>query len=341
MRVCFVLSTDGSDCFPDATLIAASCVRRLHPSAEIALALDEQSSRCLHDKRHPVTDVVDEVRTCQAPKHPDLVCRNRFVKSRLRLSFDGPFLYLDADALVIRPIDRLFENEADFSATPNRHRGRPVSHFPSEVAPAYQSLGWTYPTRDYFNGGVLYFADNERTRRFAEDYHRRWLEHGSIIGSYRDQAALNAALNESDLRIERLAIEYNATIDAAPCFARKARIWHFFTRDGAPRPESLLGHLVTQFHATGDIDWATFDCAVATDNPWIGGEHRYWGEKGNGFVDEQYLQWTDDALDADDIEAAAYFLRERVVRKPVSRRTWGRICRFAWRRIHTLQKGIG
>ncbi len=255
--------------------------------------------------------------------------------------FDGPLLYLDADALVIRPIDRVVQTSADFAATLNRHRGRPVSHFPPEVAATYQSLGWRYPTRDYFNGGVLYFADNQRTRRFAEDYHRRWQDHGAKTGSYRDQAALNAALNESQLRIQRLPIEYNATIDAAPCFARKARVWHFFTRDGSPRPESLLGYLVDRYRAERAIDWETFDRAVETDNPWIGGGHPFWDERSNGAIDQQYLRWTEDALDSGDIEAAKYFLRERVLRKPVSRTTWRALCRFGWQRICGFPKSSG
>lgn len=111
-------------------------------------------------------------------------------------------LYLDADAIVLRDLRPLMETDLD---------GRPLAAVPDEQNPVLEGgralPGWPDlglpPTREYFNSGVMLIDLPECERRglFAEC--RRFLGDMPQHVRFWDQDALNWAVRDDWLRLDR------------------------------------------------------------------------------------------------------------------------------------------
>ena len=331
MHVAFALTAGGPDAFCAMTAVAAHAVRRLHPDAAVTICTDERTAAAGVADPPWWPDGVRFVTVETGMDSP--VARNRFVKTKLRDVLDGPFLYLDGDALPVRPLDGLFADGpgghgADFAGVPNRYRGAAFAQFPPESRPDYDRLGWDVPAGPYVNGGVWYCGDTDAARHFGETYHALWRRFHEVTGSPKDQAALNAALDRSGVTAAALPLRFNAFVDAAPCFARGAHVWHFFCRGGGPAAGSLLAALTDRMRADGRVDWDLYDAAADRDDAWLP------DAPGRAGVLEKCLHEGRSAARAGDFEAAWRFVSERVRRKPLSHRTWLLAAGTAARRLN-------
>ena len=180
----------------------------------------------------------------------------------------GRFLYLDADTLVVRRLNKLWENsESVLSAALDRNYRNPGPHFPSWVVPLYESLGWRCPLQEYFNTGVLVVSDEPSVHEFFEEWHARWnctVKQGCVL----DQPAFNSAVASTSIRLTQLSTRYNGMVDADPQLARRANVLHFFTNQGQPTSGTLLWHLINAAVGNGDIDWNQVDECVRQGHPW-------------------------------------------------------------------------
>lgn len=273
LQVCYILSSDGeSDAYAGMTFVSASLVRRLHPAARVVLLLDEVAAAALGRKSARVLTIADEVRTVQTGL-ADQRLRSRFVKTRMRSEIDGDFVFLDADAIPVRPFDRMFRGREPLALVLDRNAKERQPGFPEWVGRVYGELGWRTPLPHYFNSGVMFWRDTPETRRLGEEWHRRWRAFCDHRGGsdHRDQPALNSAIDALGVPVRIMPPAYNAMIEASPALARGARIFHFYTSasGGLPQPDTLLRHLLDCLSQTGEIDWPAVRRAAWFRDPWM------------------------------------------------------------------------
>jgi len=220
------------------------------------LATDSARTLRLHGYDGPVRVVTD------VPSHDlvDLECEtlvvgslpggfaSRFHKTQLyRWSFERT-LFLDADTIIISPIEEVWEllRGHDLAMAPDMHPyvsdviSRSVND-PNRRAPEYQlmsELGLN--DRRYYNSGVMLFDQNGRMSRMFHRWHQEWNRFGG-----EDQLALVRAIAATGTRVSTLDSAWNRRPKAFSSVddARSAgvRILHFLSRQRPLLNDAYLG----------------------------------------------------------------------------------------------------
>jgi len=224
-RLVYALSSLPGDLFAETAAVSATSVRRAMPDARIELLLDHITAKHLHGSRAKVRDLADAVHTVRAPMDRPLE-RSRYLKTVMRVSVPGDWLYLDADTVVTAPLDEIWtladEAGADIAAAPDRalpparHRQRDPQRW------LCKQLGWTFPPPREFHAAVLLMRDTPLMHRLSIEWHRRWRQ-SSTLEVYSDQLPLNTALaNMSDVSVLELPDHLNPTSADSRAITRRA-----------------------------------------------------------------------------------------------------------------------
>ena len=266
-QICFVLTSDGRDVHADMTLISAQFIRRSNRNVSIVVLSDDESEACLTQRRHPLLGYVDRLVPVSAPSGP-AGFRNRFVKTQMRRHLEGPMLYLDADTLVLKPLDEIFSCDAAIGAVSN-HNG-PAN--PCEIGKVekkvFLQIGWPVPRHWYVNGGVLYLNDSNDTHRFFDAWHAKWQIANNVTGKHFDQPSLNSALNETSPSFCLLDHRFNAQVCISPWSARGAAIWHIYHSALHPSPKNVLETCLRVVRDNGSLPELLIDEISRGEHPW-------------------------------------------------------------------------
>ncbi|GAG50517.1 unnamed protein product, partial [marine sediment metagenome] len=86
------------------------------------------------------------------------------------------------------------------------------------------AMGWRAGPSVYINGGVLFYNDTANARRFASVWHDKLIQCWGQRQGHLDQPALNAAVFETQPKIEILPHRFNAQINAEASVAKDATL---------------------------------------------------------------------------------------------------------------------
>lgn len=267
VKAVYVLVAEQVDIYVLCSYLSVALLRRIHPDAQICLLCDTTTRELLEKSDVPLLSEVQEVLVCDLDE-PRPVVRSRYLKSHMRNLVEGDFVYLDADALPVRPISQVWNQDFTIAAVLDRNFGHPYPHFPDWVAQLYARYGWS-PAVHYCNAGVVFWRDNPEGRRVGEVCAERWQTYFQKEGQYRDQPAFNSALQTVQPALKILGVEYNGMVEASPWYGRKANILHFYVSDHQPNEKILLGYLLEYWRKHREIDWKTLDRTLARDSFWV------------------------------------------------------------------------
>lgn len=234
--------------------VSVASLRNVHPHARIDVHAwpEPAKTRVWEMLRAQATRVtVDEV-----PDGMDARGASRWLKTTLRQRTDGPYVFLDGDTLVVRPLDSLSgaAEAGRLAAVRDRNRAAPRPGWPHWTGALYRGCGWPTPPKLYLNSGVVAWPDTEAARELSADWHARW-KLSRQRGVNVDQPAFNAAVDARPIdEFEVLPDRFNALIDADPRLAAGAHVLHFFAGVKGPRPATVFDALVARLAERGDFD---------------------------------------------------------------------------------------
>ncbi len=267
--ICFVVAAPDLGLHADMATVAALAVRRLHPRSRIVLAADEPTAHAIEQRGHPLREIANDI-AVYATGNDDPRVSSRHLKTILRQLVKGDFLYLDSDAIAVKPLDRDWPKGADVALARDwNERGIPSDAL-NYVETLRATLGWHFPPDRYLNGGVMFVRDTTAAQAFYKDWHRRWRE-GLSVGVAQDQPALNSALAKGIAKVTILPDRDNWATHSTAMLRGRARIFHFWTSAYAgeiPRG-TLLGHLVDRFQRDGMLDGEAIARATRDNYPWM------------------------------------------------------------------------
>ncbi|MEM1107212.1 MAG: putative nucleotide-diphospho-sugar transferase [Planctomycetota bacterium] len=286
MKFVYVLVADRYNAYCDMLYISCRVAREMTDIGSIEVLLSRQAEKILTPHRFLFEKIGVRFTAVDTPDYKNLLDQSRHIKTQMRLLVDGEFLFCDVDTLPVNIFRRDLEScrSSDFAACRDRNFMRPYLYSPRYHADMFETLGWAHPMPRYFNSGVIYWGDTAAAQDLCAAWHRDWHKTRELGVSY-DQPSLNRILNEhSDrYRLKTLPKCYNAMVDASPWLARKARILHFYTRNGMPRRNTVLFELINAYQATGAIDWSLVEQA-RSGGVWSEPPHLYEWLKGIGFL---------------------------------------------------------
>jgi hypothetical protein len=235
LKLVYCLTSSGGDLYEAMTRVSLATVRLTNPSARIEIACDEQSYQALQASDSQLFREADAVHSFATPQGPPTF-RNRFVKTQLRLLLSGPFLFLDSDTVVRKPLSALQHVHGDLAAVPNHSADSLSEQIWCEDQANLDAMGWRI-REPYVNGGVIWCQDTPGAHRFAQAWHRNWLANVEQTGRYRDQPALNYSIVETNAQMTVLDHCWNAQVEIAPKQAKNATIWHMYLES---HPETIF-----------------------------------------------------------------------------------------------------
>ncbi len=232
-KVVFAITSNGNDYYTAMTRVAVASLRLSNPAVRVLVSCDRETDRSVHQVSDPLIEEVDEWLAVDTPAG-DSGFRNRFVKTSLRELISGPYLFLDSDVFVRGDLSEIFHLDTDIAGARNHSREALSEQIWDQDYAMLEAMEWTIRTDVYINGGVLFWNDTASTRRFGAEWHRRWLRSFSSKGNYRDQPALNSAIDAIQPRLIVLPDRYNAQVKTNTFVARDADIWHFYSDSHLP-----------------------------------------------------------------------------------------------------------
>ena len=267
--ICFVLAAKDLGLYADMAAVAALAVRRLHPQARIILVTDEPTAHAIDHGNHALANIVTEIMV--QPTGTDVPSvSSRHLRTVLRQLVKGDYLYLDTDAIAVRPLDRGWPRGADLAMARDRNqRGITPLALPS-VEKLRAKLAWEFRMDRYLNAGVMFVRDTPAAHAFYAEWHRRWKQALSL-GIWQDQFSLNNASTTGIATIAILPDRDNWVTHSTAMLRGRARIFHFFASvygDEIP-VNILLGHLTSRFQRDGALDEATIAYATHDNFPWM------------------------------------------------------------------------
>lgn len=213
--------------------VAVYTARRYNPNAEILLVVDQDTNDVLEAKLSKIKDYINQVIVVKTPSDMSKMHRSRFLKTTLRKSIKGDFLYIDTDTVVCEDLSSIDEFDAEVAATLDRHSL--VSEHPLifSIEKNISSVDLTINDLHdkYFNGGVMYVKDTPVTHRLFEAWHRNWdMSRKKTTGI--DQPPLALANKQCGYPIKELGGIWNCQLcDNFMNYLFDAKILHYFASD--------------------------------------------------------------------------------------------------------------
>lgn len=266
MNLVYSITSSGCDVYSRMLRLSIASVRVSNPGARIILVADSMSVAQMRAQADPVLAEADAVMSVTTPDG-SADFRSRFVKTSLRSTVAGPFLYLDVDTLVRDSVEPIFGCNADVAGAVNHSKDIFREQRWDGDDQILREMQWAIGETHYLNSGVLYFSDTEAAHSLGRLWHQRWSESANRLGRRFDQPALNHALHTSQLRLAILSHRYNAQIMVSPSTAMDAAIWHYYASNGSD-PITAYGLLLNQLEQGLQLDPTMVRPLMQSRHPW-------------------------------------------------------------------------
>jgi hypothetical protein len=173
--------------------------------------------------------------------------KSRWIKTHSLMHLSCDALLLDADTMMVRPMDASHIRFESVAAARDRVAVDFVEfEYLDAAKQSFEMSGWTWPesaNRKYFNSGVIAYRNTTAGRKFAEEWPKAWFDSLARTGRPYDQPAFNKVVAELNCCTE-LPVAYNAPVVILPSTAPTAKIYHYYS--SGKRVEQLTVHAMGQ-----------------------------------------------------------------------------------------------
>lgn len=168
--------------------------------------------------------VVPMPEDCNTPK-----LRSRQIKTTIRQYIDGRFLFVDTDTVFSGPLDEIDNMDFDVAGVLEYHlplSRSPFKHLVIETQRKVFDSDVANSDR-WFNSGVLFVDDNERTRAFYKQWNANWRHAAFEKGMSQDEPALMKTDMDFGWLIKELPDVFNCQPAMSVKYMADAKIIHF------------------------------------------------------------------------------------------------------------------
>lgn len=228
-QIVYVVVSSEKDLFLEELWASLFSLRIYHPEATVMVLVDAPTAKRIHNNPALNTMITDVV-TVEVPEEYSPMARSRVIKTTIRNVINGPFLYIDTDTVICHSLEEIDSMDYDVAAVPDTHL--PLAQHPfgrSQNNRVKHIFGIDISNKEYyFNGGVMYVADNELTHKFYRQWYENWKVSSIEKHDNADQPALNKADMELGGIIKCLPDVFNCQLALSLKYFHEAYIVHFF-----------------------------------------------------------------------------------------------------------------
>lgn len=226
-QIVYTLISSEKDYFLEELWVSLYSLRIFHPEVTVKVLVDEPTEKYM--KRFPkLCDMITEIVVVPVPENYNAKQRSREIKTTVRNVIDGAYLFIDTDTVVCKKLDAIDELTCELAAVPDGHLPLSECMFPPTKG-VEQMFGISLSDAKYwFNSGVMFVADNERTKEFYMKWHENWSFSCFEKGNSQDQPALLATDKQFEYVIEELPGIYDAQVAMSLKYFADAAILHWW-----------------------------------------------------------------------------------------------------------------
>lgn len=227
--IVYTLVSSDNDLYLEELWASLFSLRIFHPKAIVKVLVDRPTAERIH-QRPNMEKMITELVTVNVPDYYSPKERSRQIKTTVRNIVDGPYLFVDTDTIICKPLDAIDHLTDDIIAVPDGHLPLCQHAFKDSVYSSVQKI-FNEDIADcsyWFNSGVMYVADNERTRDFYKRWNENWTYSAFQKKNSQDQPALVKTDKEFGYIIKKLPDIYNCQVALSLKYYADAAIVHYW-----------------------------------------------------------------------------------------------------------------
>lgn len=239
LKFVYVLICSENDYYFEQWLMSVYSLKYKMPDAFVSIAIDKDTDKFINENyKETFNDFVNEKKIVDLPEDLSKKEKSRFIKTTLRKHITGDYLFLDCDTIIAEDLSEIKNWDFDIGCALDTHLQKEelMNEFWKNKAKQMNDvLNFDLTNNDncnnyYFNSGVIYCKDNEKTHNFYEEWHRLWI-FSKEKGIFIDQPAFYRANYLCDGIINEINGKYNAQILAfnGINFLSDAKILHYYS----------------------------------------------------------------------------------------------------------------
>lgn len=226
-QIVYTLISSEKDYFLEELWVSLYSLRLFHAEVKVNVLVDEPTKEYM--KRFPkLCDMITKIVAVPVPKKYNAKQRSRQIKTTIRNVIDGAYLFIDTDTVICKPLDEIDKLACDIAAVPDGHLPLSELMFPPTEGIKNNFKVDISDSEYWFNSGVMYVADNEKTRVFYQSWNKNWTFSCFQKGNSQDQPALSVTNKEFGGLITKLDDIYNVQVAMSLKFFADAAIVHWW-----------------------------------------------------------------------------------------------------------------
>ena len=226
-QIVYTLISSEKDYFLEELWVSLYSLRQFHPEATVKVLVDDSTKEYMN--RFPkLCELITDIVIVPVPDHYNAKQRSRVIKTTVRNVIDGAYLFIDTDTVICKPLDEIDHLECDIAAVPDGHLLLKDCMFPPTHSTNLIFNTDVSDSKYWFNSGVMFVADNERTRKFYQKWNETWTYSCFEKGQSQDQPALLFTDKEFGYVITELPGIYNAQVAMSLKYFADATIVHWW-----------------------------------------------------------------------------------------------------------------
>lgn len=232
-KIVYCIVSTEKDVYLEQAWVSIYTLRRYNADAHVTLLVDKATEATLTGNRSGIKELVDEVVAVDAPEGYNAMQRSRFLKTNFRQFLSGDLLFIDSDTAIGGSLADIDNTDADIACVPDAHcRFKDIPYKEWLSCKIRDIFGATVDdAKYYFNSGVIYVRDNEKTRAFFADWYKNWKYSSTVKKLSIDQPSLFVTDKQHGYMIKELSGIYNCQISYSLQYLYPAVILHFFNGD--------------------------------------------------------------------------------------------------------------
>ncbi len=231
-KIVYVLVSSEKDYYLEQAYVSMYSLRQHNPKAQICLVADTDTVEGIRNNevRGRLATYVDEFVSVDFPEHVSMKERSRALKTSLRKHVSGTFLFVDTDTVICGDLSEIDGWQFDLGIVLDLHSHLNRHPYGKGIKATIKKMyNVEVPDGiDYYNSGVMFVKDNEKTHDFFQRWHENWQKTKDLPGGFRDQQSL--IKTEIDLNgfIYPMSGDYNCQILGSIQYLHTGKILHFF-----------------------------------------------------------------------------------------------------------------
>ena len=272
-KIVYALIASEKDLFLEECWVSLYSLRCYHSDANVTLLVDE-ATKIYVEQFADFCRMITEIKVVPMPKQYTAKQKSRELKTNTRIYVDGPMLFLDNDTVICKHLDEIDSLSCDMAAVPETHL--PLADMPFSPMEAVKSV-FDIDASDskfYFNSGVIYAADNERTHSFFKTWNENWKFSCFEKGNSQEEPSFLMANREFGNIIEELPGIYNAQVQMSLKYFADAAIVHWWhmnfieNQDYSPYfSQSIYKTIKRERRISKETDWLIRNCKQSFVSP--------------------------------------------------------------------------